>query len=103
MWIVNGSPLASLSVKAGSSTQGQGLPEPSPGAVVGQMTAEGSAPILQEVKTLHNLFRHRSDTIGNSVVSETLGFMVGVAGFEPATPSSRTRSPRPKYLFDIGL
>ena len=39
------------------------------------------------------LFRHRSDTIGNSVVSQVLDIMVGVAGFEPATPSSRTRHP----------
>lgn len=41
----------------------------------------------------HNLFRHRSDTIGNVLVSQVLDIMVGVAGFEPATPSSRTRHP----------
>jgi hypothetical protein len=49
------------------------------------------------------LFRHRSDTIWDSVVSETLGFMVGVAGFEPATPSSRTRSPDCKIKGNPGL
>jgi hypothetical protein len=40
-----------------------------------------------------NLFRHRSDTIGIGVVSQVLDIMVGVKGFEPLTPSSRTRHP----------
>lgn len=40
-----------------------------------------------------NLFRHRSGTIGNGVWCQVLDIMVGVAGFEPATPSSRTRLP----------
>jgi hypothetical protein len=57
----------------------------------------GAATIpSQRVGALHNLFRHRSDTIGNVLVSQVLDIMVGVAGFEPATPSSRTRHPHCK-------
>ena len=73
-----------------------------PGDMAGAQTRCAKVPVWRWLACL-NLFRHRSGTIGNVVVSQVLDIMVGVAGFEPATPSSRTRVSPHKYLFYIGL